>query len=116
MQRNAGDHVPGISTKEVSQMIEKDATVVLLDVRTPAEYSSATGHLKDAILIPVQELEKRAGELDQYKDKKIIAYCRTGNRSGVATAILRGKGFDVVNMEGGIVKWNDEKLPVVQGQ
>ena len=110
------DKPPGISTRDTFEMIQKDTTIVLLDVRTPAEFISVTGHLNAALLIPVQELERRVEELNTYKDKTIIAYCRTGSRSGAATAFLRKKGFTVLNMEGGIVKWNEEKLPVVQGK
>ena len=101
-----------ISTKETQELEKKKSDVVLLDVRTVEEYNSGTGHLKNAILIPVQELEQRVGELEKYKDKTIIAYCRTGRRSGTATEFLTKKGFKVLNMEGGIVKWNEEKLPV----
>jgi len=107
------DKQPGaISTKETQKLEKKESDVVLLDVRTPEEYNSETGHLKNAVLIPVQELERRVGELEKYKDKTIIAYCRTGRRSGTATEFLMKKGFKVLNMEGGIVKWNEEKLPV----
>lgn len=101
-----------ISTKETFALEGEDTSVVLLDVRTAEEYDSGTGHLKGAILIPVQELEQRAGELEKYRDKTIITYCRTGRRSEKATGLLTKKGFKVFNMEGGIVKWNEEKLPV----
>lgn len=105
------------TTKEVYSLIEKkDTTILLLDVRTEGEYTSETGHLKRAILIPVQELEKRVDELQPYKKKTIITYCRTQNRSTRAAEFLRKKGFNVLYMEGGITKWNAEKLPVVKEQ
>ena len=102
-----------ISPEETQKVIEADSNVVLLDVRTPAEFNSESGHLANTLLIPVQELEQRVDELAQYKDKTIIAYCRTGNRSGTAAAILSKKGFKAMNMTGGIVKWNELHLPVV---
>jgi rhodanese-related sulfurtransferase len=96
------------------KMIQQDTSIVLLDVRTPGEYTSETGHLKGALLIPVQELSQRIGELDRYKGKTIIAYCRSGRRSAEATNLLNSRGFTTINMEGGILKWNEEKLPVVK--
>lgn len=98
---------------ESYELISKDSSIVLLDVRTPLEFAGETGHIADAILIPIQELEKRLNELEPHRKTRIIAYCRTGNRSGIATEFLKKKGFAVVNMEGGIVEWNRQKLPVV---
>lgn len=102
-----------ISTAEVKRIIERDTNIVILDVRRYDEYQSETGHLKNAVIIPVQDLGNRIGELEKYKDKKIITYCRTGRRSGVATGLLNKKGFTVFNMEGGILEWNGQHFPVV---
>lgn len=103
-----------MTVAQTREMIEKDSLVVLLDVRTPAEWSAESGHLKGAILIPVQELEERVKELEPHKHKTIIAYCRSGNRSGTATKFLSAQGFTVFNMEGGMIKWNAEQFPVVK--
>jgi rhodanese-related sulfurtransferase len=84
----------------------------LLDVRTEEEFTDRLGHLQGAILLPAQELEERLAELEQYGDRTIIAYCRTGNRSGYATSYLSGRGFNVWNMAGGMVRWNAEGRPV----
>lgn len=101
-----------ISTKEVYDLLN-DTSVVLLDVRTMPEHIGE--RIKETPLIPVQELEQRINELDQYKDKKIVVYCRTDNRSGYATSLLRKHGFDAYNMTGGIVRWRAEKLPTISG-
>jgi phage shock protein E len=103
-----------ITTHDAAKLIDSSATVVILDVRTEAEYKSETGHLKGALLMPIQELESRLGELEHYKDKTILAYCRTGNRSGRAERILTQHGFHALNMLGGITQWNKEQLPVVK--
>jgi rhodanese-related sulfurtransferase len=87
--------------------------VIVLDVRTPAEFNSSTGHLAKAILIPVQELERRIDELQKYKQKSIIVYCRTGHRSTSGTEILLKHGYNARNMEGGITRWRAEQLPTV---
>jgi rhodanese-related sulfurtransferase len=105
-----------VSVEEAHRITKSDSNVVLLDVRTPQEYEGDSGHLANAVLIPVHELERRVDELSQYKDRTIIAYCRTGSRSGRAATLLIRRGFNAVNMEGGIVRWNELKLPVVKGR
>ena len=102
-----------ISAEKTRAMIETDTNTVVLDVRTEREYKSETGHLAGAKLIPVQDLENRLAELIPWGSKTIIAYCRTGNRSGRAASFLREHGFSALNMEGGIVKWNQLEYPVV---
>lgn len=104
----------GLSAESAYQSISRDTSIVVLDVRTDREYKSESGHLSRAVLIPLHDLEDRIDELTPYKGRKIIAYCRSGNRSGRAASLLREKGFDVVNLEGGIVRWNELKLPVVR--
>jgi rhodanese-related sulfurtransferase len=101
-----------VSVRETFDRGKSDSSVLLLDVRTPREFES--GHIEKAILIPVQELEQRIGELDQYRGKTIIAYCRSGNRSGTAAQILGKNGFTAFNMEGGVIKWKSENLPLVE--
>jgi rhodanese-related sulfurtransferase len=100
-----------INVQETHRKAVSDPAVLLLDVRTPEEFTS--GHIGNSLLIPVQELEKRISELEPYRDRTIIAYCRSGNRSGVAAALLGKHGYKAVNMEGGILQWKKENLPVV---
>jgi len=85
---------------------------LILDVRTPAEFKR--GHLPQAMLIPVQELQRRIGELSAYRQQEILIYCATGNRSTVASKILIDQGFtQISNMRYGIVDWQQRKYPVV---
>ncbi len=84
--------------------------VLLLDVRTPEEFEGTAeakfGRLNNAINIPVQELEKRINELDNYKNKEIIVYCSHSHRSPRASYMLTQKGFNkVTNMQGGMSVW-----------
>lgn len=101
-----------ITPEEVQQRMEKDSTVFLLDVRTDEEYHSSTGHLRRSVLIPVQELSARLGELAPHKKNTIVAICRSGNRSGWATSMLRSQGYPALNMVGGMIRWNNEGRPV----
>ena len=103
-----------VSPKETQGLVHQDSTVLLLDVRTPEEYNNDLGHVAATMLIPVQELEKRLTELEPYKGKTIIAICRSGNRSGKAAELLTRHGFTAMNMEGGMIRWNEERLPVVR--
>ncbi len=85
---------------------------LILDVRTPAEFKH--GHLPHAVLIPVQELQRRIGELSAYRQQDILIYCATGNRSTVASKILIDQGFTrISNMRGGIADWQQQKYPMV---
>jgi adenylyltransferase/sulfurtransferase len=106
--QNAVKHV---TAKPAKAFLEKDTTVVVLDVRTPEEFKSVTGHLPRAINIPVQELEKRLPELEKYKSREILVYCRSGNRSTRAGSILLNKNFKVIHLDGGILQWNAEFPP-----
>jgi hydroxyacylglutathione hydrolase len=75
---------------------------VIIDVRTPDEYRE--GHIPDVVNIPLDELEKRMGEVP--KDKKVVLICRTGSRSAQGTKLLRSKGFaNVFNSTGGMSTW-----------
>ncbi|MFZ4619475.1 MAG: rhodanese-like domain-containing protein [Bacteroidota bacterium] len=105
---------PSVSVKETYTMLQKDTSVVFLDVRTPEEHAQA--RIGETPLIPLNELENRLGELERYKDRKIVVYCRSGNRSGKATSILRQHGFNALNMQGGIIQWKQEQYPIISGQ
>ena len=81
--------------------------VVLLDVRTREEFEGKAnpnfGSLRNAINIPVQELETRISELNAYKKKQIIVYCSHSHRSPRASYLLTQNGFtNVTNLAGGM--------------
>jgi len=96
-----------ISALNAVGIIASEQNVVVLDVRTPEEFTGPLGHLKGAELLPVQELPQRVGELQKYRDKKILVICRSGGRSSRATRFLADKGFNVINVEGGMIRMNE---------
>ena len=99
-----------VSVQQGKEMIDT-GEVFLLDVRTQEEYNE--GHISGSTLIPVQELEAKLNELP--KDKKILVYCRSGNRSATASEILVKKGFhQIFNMHGGITEWKNAGYEVVK--
>jgi len=101
---------------QVDSLSARGNGILLLDVRTQEEFYGSLGHLEGALLIPVQELERRLEELEPYRKDTVVVYCRTGNRSHHATVLLRSKGFMAFNMTGGMVQWNDEQRPVIRGE
>ncbi len=95
-------HTGQLNPGELKDMLEnkngKD-TLVLLDVRNTYEFDS--GHIKNALNIPVHELRTRFKEIDN--KARVIAYCGSGKRSGMGCSILKSHGFDhVYNLAGGI--------------
>jgi rhodanese-related sulfurtransferase len=106
------EHYREVTSRQAASQIATSQPLIL-DVRTPREYKA--GHLKDAILIPVQNLKKRLSEITDYKDKEVLVYCATGNRSTVASKILNDAGFKKVsNLRYGIHQWAKEKNPIVR--
>ena len=89
-----------------------DSNVVVLDVRTVAEFTE--GHIERAILIDQGQndfIEKAKSTLPI--EKKIAVYCRSGRRSANAAGKLADIGYKCVNLKGGIIAWNDAGKPVV---
>jgi len=81
--------------------------MLLLDCRTPDEY--ATAKITGSLLLPMQELTERVGELDAWKTKPIIVHCHHGVRSLRVTQWLRERGFAAVSsMQGGIDAWSTD--------
>jgi molybdopterin/thiamine biosynthesis adenylyltransferase/rhodanese-related sulfurtransferase len=91
---------------------EVEAGAKLIDVREPHEWDEA--HLEAAIHVPQGELLDRIDEVAPDHSERIVLYCRTDNRSTRAADALRDLGYDNVSvMEGGIVDWQEDGLPVV---
>jgi sulfur dioxygenase len=94
---------------------EHAASIQILDVREPEEFSGPLGHIQDAVLIPLGELADRTSELS--RDRPIVAVCRAGGRSAQATNILQQAGFKAVaNLTGGMLRWRAEGHPVEGGR
>jgi rhodanese-related sulfurtransferase len=90
------------------QFVATDTEHLLVDVRTPEEFSS--GHIKGAVNIPVQELSQRLDEVAI--EKPVVLYCRSGNRSAQAATILDQAGYSGVYDLGGIGDWQSAGYPV----
>ena len=107
------NQVRQLNPLEVQSLVNSDSPPLVLDVREPNEYSGELGHIRGSKLIPLKDLASRATELEALKNKHVIAICRAGVRSTTAAAILTSLGFEhVSNLRGGMLEWNEHKLPV----
>ena len=87
-------------------------SLILLDVRTVREYQS--GHIKDSINIPHDQLIKNIDVLDQYRNQPIVVFCRSGRRAQLVIDTLIQNKFDqIVDLEGDILAWKTSGFPVV---
>ena len=86
-----------VSPRDIQTYLD-DPAYVVLDVRTQEEWDDF--HLEGAVLLPVDELRDRYGELDPAK--KYVVYCAAGYRAYNACLFLRSRGYDVKNMGGGM--------------
>jgi rhodanese-related sulfurtransferase len=94
--------VKSVSPEQLNEKMRRGDDFYLLDVRTPGE--NAASAIPGSHLIPLQEVGYRMQELP--KNKEIVAYCRVGNRSAYVSAFLAQQGYNVKNLEGGILQWN----------
>lgn len=109
--RMGNDPYKTVGVDEFETLIADKDSVVVMDVRTPSEYDEA--HILGAINIDVKEDSFKKKALEQLpKDKKIAVYCRSGRRSADASGILAGEGFQVFNLDGGILAWLKAQKPV----
>ena len=93
-------------------LLQKRPQIKLIDVRKQEEYDE--GHIAGAQLLPVQELsQERIDALDVKKDDEVLLYCRSGGRSGHALHTMKTLGYtNVKHLDGGIMAWEEKKLPV----
>lgn len=99
-----------ISVADLKTRLAQDTTLLVLDVRTPEEYTQ-DGHIAGSLLMPLSDVPQRMNELD--KDQPIACFCRSGNRSRAACEQLASNGFSkLVNVDGGITAWRAAGYPV----
>ena len=89
-----------VSAKDGIELI-KSGKYPILDVRDKKQWQK--GHIKGAILIPINELKNRVNELKKYKDKEIIIYSKSGREGINAGRFLAKEGFKPINIKSGIL-------------
>ena len=95
-----------VTTVELVEL-RSDADLLLLDCREPDEYAIAC--IEGARLIPMQVIPLRLGELEPWREKRLVVHCHHGVRSLRVVEFLRGKGFATAqSLAGGIEAWSLE--------
>lgn len=95
-----------ITTTELETLLSTDGALNLIDVRETDEF--AGGHIKQAKNVPLSEFGAKVDELDRTKPIHVI--CAAGGRSMNASAYLDSLGFDVINVDGGMMSWTGETV------
>jgi len=80
----------------------------VLDVREPIEWEH--GHIDGAVHVPLMELPNRR---DEIPEGHVLVVCKVGGRSMQATHYLAQQGYDVVNLDGGMIDWSDSGRPML---
>ncbi|MFC1748660.1 rhodanese-like domain-containing protein [Pseudomonadota bacterium] len=110
---SAADTSPtSISAPKLQELLKSESNdMLLLDVRSPREY--AQGHISTALNIPHTVLGKNIYKIDNYKNKPVIIYCRSGVRAGIASQILSDAGFSkLLHLSGDMNGWHAAGFPV----
>ncbi len=100
-----------LSQEEWAEQLQNDDNAFVLDVRTPEEIEE--GIIPNATNIDIYLGQDFLNELEKLdKSKNYYVYCRSGNRSGQACAIMNSVGFEnAYNLEGGFMNWEGEIAP-----
>lgn len=97
-----------ISPEDAKARLDAGEEIILIDVRTKEEYDQE--HIPGAILLPVDQVQNEAAEVMPDLDATYFVYCRSGNRSSVATALLASMGYKNIYDLGGIIDWPYETV------
>lgn len=104
-------HPAGFREVEPAVAAANLGAVRVIDVREPHEFNAELGHVHGAELVPLNSVGGAASRWSQ--DEALLMVCRSGGRSGRAAAALAQAGFTkIYNLNGGMLAWNDARLPV----
>lgn len=104
-----------INNVKALENINTNKDIQILDVRTKKEF--AEKHIPDAVNIDWKNQANFAASLSKLdKSRPVYVYCFSGGRSEQASKKLYELGFDVYDIEGGIMKWEQSNLPLIQAE
>ena len=104
---------PMMSTVELKRRLDRGEAIVVLDVRSTAEFTGEIGHIPGALNIGMEELPGRVSELEKYRNRQVAIVCHTDKRSAKAANILRDTGFSTVTViRGGMEQWHRNGMPI----
>jgi rhodanese-related sulfurtransferase len=96
-----------LAPRQVAELV-RDDRAQLVDVRTPEEHEA--GRIGGERLIELDRLPQEAGAID--RERPVVFYCRSGARSALATQAFRAAGFEAYNLDGGLLAWVNDGLPI----
>lgn len=106
-------NVPGITVEELYALIQAKKKMVLLDVRTPQEYSR--GSIQDSINVPLDTVPDKIASVVPDKNATIYVFCLSGSRSVMAVDSMVKLGYTkVFDVKQGLLAWRVHKYPEVK--
>ncbi len=101
----------GVGPQQAVMLINRRDAIVV-DVRDKKEFE--TGHIVDAINIPLAKLEQRLTELKKHQQKPVIVVCKLGQHSGEAAKKIQAAGHEeVFKLSGGLTEWKAQSMPLI---
>jgi rhodanese-related sulfurtransferase len=104
--------LPPVSAKELQDLLAGDAPPRVIDVREPAEWVSELGHVAQSELIPLGTIPQAAAGKLAGEAREVVVVCRSGMRAGQAAEFLAKQGLKTRVLTGGMIAWNEAKLPI----
>jgi rhodanese-related sulfurtransferase len=102
-----------LDVEELARSLVAASPPIVIDVREPEEFVGELGHIRGALLVPLDALQRRLPKLAGYVDQDIVVVCRAGARSASACVMLEEAGFARVrNLADGMLAWNEAGQPI----
>jgi len=96
-----------LATKDLKDRLDDGENILVLDVRTAADYAGEGGHIPGAQNLPLEEIGQRLDEIEEWRERPIAVVCRTNKKSGKAADLLRTEGYrNVLPVDDGMVGWS----------
>jgi rhodanese-related sulfurtransferase len=96
----------------LASRLERDAGLLVIDVRGPDEFAGPLSHIREATNLPLSELPQHLVRLAR-ENRAVVLVCKTDRRSSIAAQQLRDAGVsDVSVLRGGMEQWRELRLPV----
>lgn len=101
-----------LSAPEAIDLINKK-NAVIIDTRTKSEFDA--GHIADAVLLPLPDIQSKPDTLNKYSDQPVLFYCKSGPRADDACKKLLKQGHGhVFALRGGLQAWQEANMPLIK--
>ncbi len=106
--------VESISPHDLIAQLSDHTDLQIVDVREPFEF--AESHIAGAQNVPIHNLPRRLDSLGLDPRRPVVAICLSGHRSVPASRLLKRAGYQVSQLEGGMLAWWHSNLPTTRGK